>query len=165
DFTGAALSVVALLLVLLALSRAPVTGWLDPVTIAIAAAAVVTVAVFVLSQRLARHPLVSPVVFADRARTLALLSTFLMALPRGGLVLLVSLALQLLHGSTPLEAGQMAFVAALALTAASPFAGFMVRRVGVQLLCLITPLIVLIGIALVYASGMEGGASIAGLAL
>ncbi|MBI0383365.1 DHA2 family efflux MFS transporter permease subunit, partial [Streptomyces albiflaviniger] len=123
DYLGAVLSTLALGGLILALSEGGAMGWTStPVLVGLLLFAVVT-PLFLLVQARRRHPLLDLSLFADRARSMAYLALFLMAMAYFAVVLLMSLYLQAASGMPAYQAGLHVLYVALAMAAVSPVAG------------------------------------------
>lgn len=134
DYLGALLSTLALGGLVAALSEGGAIGWTStPVLVGALLFALATPA-FLLVESRRRHPLLDLRLFADRERSLAYLSLFLMALARFAVVLLVSLYLQAARGMGPFQAGVHVMWVAIGMAAASPLVGRLAQRYGARLL-------------------------------
>ncbi|MEU3983498.1 DHA2 family efflux MFS transporter permease subunit [Streptomyces sp. NPDC026672] len=134
DHLGAVLSALALGGLILALSEGGALGWSSvPVVAGLALFAVFT-PLFLAVQARRRHPLVDLGLFADRARSMAYLALFFMAMAYFAVVLLMSLYLQAASGMPPYRAGLHVLYVALAMAAASPAAGRLRGRFGARAL-------------------------------
>lgn len=123
DYLGAVLSTLALGGLILALSEGGAMGWTSPPVLAGLVLFVVFTPLFLLVQARRRHPLLDLSLFADRARSMAYLALFLMAMAYFAVVLLMSLYLQAASGMPPYKAGLHVLYVALAMAAVSPVAG------------------------------------------
>ncbi|MCG7205134.1 DHA2 family efflux MFS transporter permease subunit [Streptomyces arenae] len=134
DYLGAALSAVALGGLILALSEGGAMGWSSVPVLAGLALFVVFTPLFLLVQARRRHPLMDLSLFADRARSMAYLALFLMAMAYFAVVLLMSLYLQAASGMAPYEAGLHVLYVALAMAIVSPVAGGLRSRFSARIL-------------------------------
>ncbi|MFI7103202.1 DHA2 family efflux MFS transporter permease subunit [Streptomyces sp. NPDC050161] len=123
DYLGALLSTLALGGLILALSEGGALGWTSTPVLAGLALFTVFGPFFLAVQARRRHPLLDLTLFADRARSLAYLALFLMAMAYFAVVLLMSLYLQAAAGMAPYQAGLHVLYVALAMAAAAPVAG------------------------------------------
>jgi DHA2 family methylenomycin A resistance protein-like MFS transporter len=124
DHAGQAAAVAALGLLTAALILGGAAGWGDPVTLGALAAAIAAGAGFWWWERRARHPLVPPSFFTDRARTVAIASAGLMGFAFYGTLFVTSLYFQQLRGLSPAAAG----AALLPLTAGSAIGPLLLYR-------------------------------------
>jgi MFS family permease len=116
-------------------------GWGNPVTIALLAGAVVSLAAFWAIERRVADPMFRLPLFRIRAFTFGTLSTFLAAVARGGLMFMLIIWLQgiwlPLHGYDYTEAPLWAGIYMLPLTAglllAGPVSGYLSDRYGARL--------------------------------
>lgn len=122
--TGAALGAV------LALTLAGTAGWAAPVTLAVAAAAVVLAAGFAAHERLARAPLVEPALRRIGSLRVGVAATALYMASVGSEFYVVTLLLQEQRGYPPLRAGLAFLPLAALVTAGSAVTGRAVRRFG-----------------------------------
>jgi EmrB/QacA subfamily drug resistance transporter len=134
DLAGALLSLLALGGVVLALAEGGALGWSSPAVLLGAAAFLVAAPLFVLVQRRRRYPLVDLSLFRSRERTLAYVATFLLALARFAVVLLIALYLQAAQGLDAADAGVRVTPVALAMMALSPLAGRLATRYPARIL-------------------------------
>ncbi|MGW8375330.1 DHA2 family efflux MFS transporter permease subunit [Streptomyces sp. ODS28] len=123
DYLGAALSTLALGGLVLALSEGGAQGWTSAPVLAGLLLFVLFTPLFLMAQARRRHPLIDLSLFADRARAMAYLALFLMAMAYFAVVLLMSLYLQAASGMPPYQAGLHVLYVALAMAIASPIAG------------------------------------------
>ncbi|MEV7391364.1 DHA2 family efflux MFS transporter permease subunit [Streptomyces sp. NPDC091215] len=134
DHLGAVLSALALGGLILALSEGGAMGWSStPVVAGLLLFAAFT-PLFLLVQARRRHPLLDLSLFADRARSMAYLALFLMAMAYFAVVLLMSLYLQAAAGMPPYRAGVHVLYVALAMAAVSPVAGSLRGRFSARTL-------------------------------
>ena len=116
----------------LALSEGGAKGWGSPLVVLGAALAIIGLPVFLVMQLRVKDPLVDLRLFADRARAMAYLAVFLMAVARFALVLLASLFVQAAQGLSALQAGIRVVPLALGIMAASPTAGRLANKLGAR---------------------------------
>lgn len=128
DLFGAVLVTVAVAGLVFALSEGGAKGWLTVPVMMGLGAFVIGLPAFVLWERSRRHPLLDLGLFVDRDRTIAFSSSFLMAVSRGGIGLIVSLYLQAVLGLDPFHAGLLVMPLAIGVATASPIAGRLARR-------------------------------------
>ncbi|OCB09899.1 hypothetical protein A5717_24400 [Mycolicibacterium porcinum] len=134
DYFGAVLSTLGLGGLILAISQGGILGWTSrPVLLGIGLFMICT-PVFLLVQSRRRHPLLELALFADRARSLAYLSLFLMAMAYYAVVLLMSLYLQAAGGMSADQAGTRVLYVAVGMAIASPIAGQLRPQVSVRVL-------------------------------
>ncbi|WP_051898470.1 MFS transporter [Sciscionella sediminilitoris] len=134
DFPGAILSMLGIGGLILALSEGGTVGWTSlPVLIGLALFVLCLPAFLVLQSR-RRHPLLDLSLFTDRARSLAYLSLFLMAMAYYAVVLLMSLYLQAVAGKSADEAGFHVLYVAVGMAVASPVAGRLRARFSTRAL-------------------------------
>ena len=124
DRVGQALAILTLVLVTGGVIRGGESGWASPVTIALLVAGVLLGAGFVAWERSVREPMLPPVFFTNRVRTVAVVCASLMGFLFYGTLFLMSLYFQELRGWTPGSTG----VALLPLTVGSLAGPFVIYR-------------------------------------
>lgn len=134
DVAGAVLSTAWLTSVVLMLTEGGARGWTSPLVLGTAAASAVLFPVLFQLQRRRRDPLVDLALFRDRERAMAYLATFLLALSRLALVLLISLFLQAAQGLDAFSAGLRVTPVAAGMMLAAPIAGRLAARIPPQVL-------------------------------
>jgi len=115
-------------------------GWLSPRVLALLAAGVLLLVVFVAIERRVRDPLFRLPLFRIRAFTFGTLSTFLSAVARGGLMFMLIIWLQGIwlpeHGfdfaSTPLWAGIYMLPLTFGMLLSGPVSGYLSDRFGAR---------------------------------
>ena len=130
DFTGAVLTIVALIGLTLALSRGTAWGWSSARTIACAAAGFAALAAFVVLEPRAAEPLVDFSFFADSSFRVPMLSLFLSFVGLFAAVFLVPFYLQRTAGMEPAAIGRVLVVVPLLLLLVSPVSGVLSDRLG-----------------------------------
>lgn len=129
DYAGGILTVVILVLVVFVLSRGNELGWTGPVTIGLSVVALTLLLTLFVVERRAVHPLIDPVLFHSRARSMAYAATTMMSVAQSAVALLVSLFLQAIQGASPLQAGLWIMPLAGGIMVASPIAGRLASRI------------------------------------
>ncbi|MEV0280520.1 MFS transporter [Streptomyces sp. NPDC050610] len=134
DYLGAVLSTLGLGGLILALSEGGALGWTSPPVLVGGALFLAFTPLFLVVQARRRQPLLDLGLFADRARSLAYLSLFLVAMAYFAVVLLMSLYLQAAAGMAPYQAGLHVLYVAVAMAAAAPAAGRLRERFSARAL-------------------------------
>ena len=124
DRVGQATAVVALVLITGAVIRGGEAGWGSPITVAMLIAGVMVGIAFAAWERRVAEPMLPPAFFADRLRTVAVVSAALMGFLFYGTLFLMSLYFQELRGWTPGSTG----VALLPLTVGTLAGPFVIYR-------------------------------------
>jgi MFS transporter, DHA2 family, methylenomycin A resistance protein len=124
DRFGQVTAVLAMGLVTAAVIRGGESGWGSPVTIGMFLAGLVVGTAFWIAERRVREPMLPPVFFADRVRTVAVVCASLMGFLFYGTLFLMSLYFQLLRGWSPGSTG----VALLPLTVGTLAGPFVLYR-------------------------------------
>jgi EmrB/QacA subfamily drug resistance transporter len=164
DTAGAVLSAVAIGGLVLALSEGGANGWGTWPVFAGAVAFAVAAPAFVVVQKRRAFPMVDVGLFGDRERTLAYLVTFLQAVARFSVVLLVALYVQAASGADSARAGIDVLPASAGMLIASPVAGRLARHYSARILST-AGLAVAAAALLVLAVRLEPGTSDLELAL
>jgi EmrB/QacA subfamily drug resistance transporter len=123
DRTGGGLTVLILTTSILWLSKGNEWGWASPLSLGLLSVATVSTGALVLVERASANPLIDPVLFRDRARSMAYAATTVMSLTQSAIVLLVALYLQAVQGLSPLHSALLVIAMAGGIVVASPLAG------------------------------------------
>ncbi|MFB9447591.1 MFS transporter [Dactylosporangium vinaceum] len=130
DLAGAATLVSGMLLMVYSLVSAPDRGWLHPVTLALAAAAIALLAAFLVIERRVRHPLIRLGILRTGAIVRANLSMVALFGSYLSFQFMMTLYLQnVLHWS-PLRMALALLPAGLLVAFGSPFTGRLITRYG-----------------------------------
>jgi EmrB/QacA subfamily drug resistance transporter len=132
DLVGTALVATALFTLVDAIIEAPARGWTAPVSLAEAAGALVTLAVFVWWELSVSDPLIDLTVFTSRAFSAAAGAVTVVFFALFGSLFVLTQYLQLVHGYSPLAAGVRALPFALAMGAVSPLSTVVAKRLGIR---------------------------------
>jgi EmrB/QacA subfamily drug resistance transporter len=130
DWPGTVLAVAGLVAVVYGLSEAATKGWSAPETIALLAAGVVLLAVFVLVERRVSHPLLPLPIVLNRFRGGAYLAIGLSGVGSFGIFLFLTYYLQLTLGYSPVKAGLAFLPMVVAIVAASTTSSGVLPRTG-----------------------------------
>ena len=164
DLAGAAVSVLALVAGVLALSLGGTLGWTDPAVLLCGLAALVLWPVFALLQARRPAPLVDLALLADRGRACALGAAFAMSAAYSSVVLLLALYLQAARGEDATGAGVAVLPVALGMLLTAPLAGRLARAVDARVLST-AGLVVTAGGLLVVAAALSPAGPYTGAAL
>lgn len=124
DRFGQVTAVIAMGLVTAAVIHGGESGWRSPITIGMLLAGLLFGAAFWTAERRMREPMLPPVFFANRVRTVAVVCAALMGFVFYGTLFLMSLYFQLLRGWSPGSTG----VALLPLTVGTLAGPFLIYR-------------------------------------
>jgi EmrB/QacA subfamily drug resistance transporter len=105
DVAGAASATLGMSALVFGIIRSATAGWYDPVTVAMLAAGVVLLVLFVVNEKRAKQPMVPLRVFANRERAAAYAARFLFIGAMFGFFFFTTQFLQGVSGFSPLEAG------------------------------------------------------------
>ncbi|GAA1282331.1 MFS transporter [Planotetraspora silvatica] len=130
DLPGNVLVLAGLGGLLLALSEVTRLGWGHPLVSGGLAVFVLALPLFVLREGRARHPVVDMRMFRDPPFALGTAASFLNSVARIGVVFLVSLFFQSVHGEDPVPAALKVLPLSIAAMAASVTSGFLQRRLS-----------------------------------
>ncbi|MFB4308981.1 MFS transporter [Actinomadura sp. GTD37] len=119
DVAGALLSLAGFASVVYAFTRAESVGWRSPEVLALLACGLLLLAVFVVAERRASHPLLPMRVLLNRLRAGAFLAITLMFVAMFGFYLFMSYYTQTVLGYSPVQAGLTLIINALAALAGS----------------------------------------------
>lgn len=140
DVGGTALAVVGLGALTYGLTGLGESG-AQPVLVGAVVAGGLALVAFVLVERRSRHPLVPPVLFADRVFTAANTVTLLLYGALGVVFLLLVLQLQTVAGFSPLAAGTALLPVTAVMLLFSARAGALAGRIGPRLPMTVGPLV------------------------
>ncbi len=155
DLPGSALVPACLGGLLLALSEVTRLGWGHPVVVSGLVVFAVTLPLFVVRELRARHPVVDIRMFRDLPFAFGTLASLLNSVAGIGVVFLISLLFQAVHGEDPVRAALKVLPLSVAAMSASVASGFLQRKLNPRtvaavgtslstaglagLLCLISP--------------------------
>ena len=163
DIAGASAAGAALLFALLALTLGNGDGWLSPVVVALAFAAVASIALFVAIEARAADPVVPLAVFRSRplvgASVVGLLSTAAMC----SLFFFISLYLQAVAGYSVLATGAAFLPMTAVIAIGSPLAGIAGGRITARALA--GSGMALLSVAMLLLSRLDDGLGITGIVL
>jgi EmrB/QacA subfamily drug resistance transporter len=132
DVPGAVLITGGVIAIVYALSEGNVVGWVTVRTLGVLAGAVVLIALFLLVEARAQQPLVPLGVFRLRPVSVANATNVLVIGAFVGVMYILTLFLQGVHGFTPLETGLCLALAGVAGFAGGVVAGKLPGRIGVR---------------------------------
>jgi EmrB/QacA subfamily drug resistance transporter len=152
DWPGTVLEVAGLVALVYGLAEAATAGWGAPLTLALLAAGVVLLAVFVLVERRVAHPLLPLRIVLNRFRGGAYLAIGLSSIGVFGIFLFLTYYLQLTLAYSPVRSGLAFLPMVAAIVAASTISsGVLMPRVGPRPLITAGLLIAAGGLALMAA--------------
>jgi EmrB/QacA subfamily drug resistance transporter len=132
DPVGALLSVAGLGLLVYAIIEAPHSGWGDPLTLGLLAAAIVALGVLIAWESRHPSPLYDLHLFRNRSFSGSILAVGLTYLALGGALFILTLYLQFVLGYSPLEAGIRLVPAALVVALVTPLSVTISERLGIR---------------------------------
>jgi EmrB/QacA subfamily drug resistance transporter len=138
DVPGNLLVLVSLGSLLIGLSEVGDRSWGDPVVVGCLALFVLVVPVFFLVERRSAHPVVDVGLFSDLPFALGLLTSFLNAVSRMAVVLLIALFYQAVHGEDPVSAGLKVLPLPVAAMIASACSGVLHARLTPRTIVLLS---------------------------
>ncbi|MCL6444345.1 MAG: MFS transporter [Alicyclobacillus sp.] len=119
---------------ILALSEGGVTGWGSPMVIAGLVLFVVFAGIFIWVERKVEFPMIDFSLFRDRPYAMANLSTFLNALARSSIVLLIALYYQVVHDDNPFTAGLRVLPVTVGMMMGAPLVAPFTEKYSARLL-------------------------------
>lgn len=132
DFPGAVLLAVALVAVMLVLSKGQSWGWLSRAILGLSVLSLVTVVCFIRREQHTGSPVVDLSLFRSRAFSLGNVTGLLSYGVTFGTFLLIPYELERLYGDTPLQAGALLTAVPVALGIVAPMSGAWSDRVGAR---------------------------------
>ncbi len=157
DISGAISATVGLSVLVLGIVRTDVTGWGSVSTIALIAAGVLLLALFlVIEGRFARSPLMPLGIFASRALSAANAVVLLIGAATFGMWFFVSLYLQQVLGYSPIKAGLAFLPMTASIALGSMFASRAIARIGTKPLLATGMLLQTAGLLLFAAVPVHG---------
>jgi EmrB/QacA subfamily drug resistance transporter len=152
DVPGTLLAVVALGALTWSLTALGAQG-VGAVPLAVLGLGAAALAMFVVVERRSPHPLVPPLLFADRTFTAANIVTLLVYGALGVVFLLLVLQLQVVGGFSPLAAGTALLPVTAVMLVFSARAGDLAQRIGPRLPMTVGPLLSAAGLLLLQRIG------------
>jgi EmrB/QacA subfamily drug resistance transporter len=147
DLAGTLTFVGGLTGLVLALSKAGLSGWGDPLVLAGFATAAVLLPVFVVVEWRGRSPMLDLSLFENRLFAAAATTAFLNGFARFALTFLFVFYFQGPQGQSPIMAGLELAPLAIGMLVASPLAGMLADRHGSRVLAALGMLVTALGIA------------------
>jgi EmrB/QacA subfamily drug resistance transporter len=132
DFPGAILLAVALVAIMLVLSKGQTWGWLAGSTLALILVSVLTVSLFIWREQHTGSPVVDLTLFRSRAFSLGNITGLLAYGVTFGIFLLIPYELERIYGDSPLQAGALLTAVPVALAIVAPMSGVWSDRVGAR---------------------------------
>jgi len=157
DVPGAALSIVGVGALVYAIIEAPHRGWAAPETLATFGLAAVALALFVVREVTARHPMLDLRLFRDRRFSVASGGIALTFFTLFGTFFLVSQFLQLVLGLSPLSAGLVQLPVSVIMLSVAPQVPRFVDRLGARRVVPVGMTLVALGMAVL--SQLDAGSS------
>lgn len=132
DIPGAVLITAGVIAIVYALSEGNVVGWVSAQTLGVLAGAVVLIALFLVVEARTAQPLVPLSIFRLRPVSVANATNILVIGAFVGVIYILTLFLQGVHGFTPLETGLCFALAGVAGFTGGMVAGKLPGRIGVR---------------------------------
>ena len=130
DWIGLLLGTPAVVMLMYAVDRSNALGWGSPLVVSLLAVSAVLFVLFVWRQRAASDPLLHLELFRDRTFTFSVVLGFVMVTALFGVMLLLPLYLQQVHGYDALHTGMMLMPQAATAALCMPLGGFLSDRIG-----------------------------------
>jgi Na+/melibiose symporter-like transporter len=147
DYRGALAFSTFLVSLLLTLTLGPGTGWLEPATLAGAAAALLLLVVFIAVERRNAAPMIDLALFRNAEFALGALAALVTFMGIASTRFLVPFFLQAVRGIPAQQVGVLIVPAAVVTAIAAPFAGRFADRFGIRLFANVGMAITLLGFA------------------
>lgn len=145
DFPGAISLFIGLLAFLLALTVGQKEGFGDPAVLGLLATCLVFLALFVVTERRTRQPMVDLALFRNKLFSVNLVTGFIMFISSAGTVLLMPFFLQNVLGYRPQAAGLLLSVVPVSMGLLAPLAGALSDRFGTRRLTAVGLAMLLLG--------------------
>ena len=155
DWTGAALAVGALAGLTFGLIDGESAGWADPAVIASLCAGAALLAAFLIVQKRSATPMLPLSVFSVQRFSITNAATFFIYAALGGVLFLLPVQLQVVDGYSPIEAGVSLLPLTVVMLLLSSRSGKLAARIGPWLQMSVGPLVVGIGIVLLWRTGND----------
>ncbi|HTE22188.1 MAG TPA: MFS transporter [Candidatus Limnocylindria bacterium] len=155
DPAGALLSIAGLSAVVYAIIEAPVHGWLSGSTLAIGAAGLAALAMFVWWELRVKHPMLDVRLFKLPAFGISALSLTLVFFALMGMFFNLAMLMQLVYGYSPLSSAVRMLPVAFTLMVAAPLSTPLAARFGKRRSVAAGMLIVAVGTALLSTVGVD----------
>ncbi len=154
DIPGVILFTAAVVPVLIALTIAETSSWLDPSVIGWFAAGVVFLVLFVFAESRAEDPMIPLKLFRNRTFTVSSIATFLAVFGFSTLIIFLPLWFQIVKGESTTASGYLLFPFLVGLIFSSILAGQIVSRTG-RYKWLLAGALVMMAIGLALFSGLR----------
>jgi EmrB/QacA subfamily drug resistance transporter len=152
DLPGAGTAVVGLGGLTYALIEGPALGWKSPTVLALLIVAVATLLLFYWVERRSSDPMLPLAMFKQRQFSATNAVTFAVYAALSGALFLFPVALQVVSGYSPLQAGLALMPLTVIMLALSARSGRLATRIGPRLQMSVGPIIVGAGLALLSTS-------------
>jgi EmrB/QacA subfamily drug resistance transporter len=131
DWAGAALLVASVTLLLLVIQWGGSTyAWNSPLILGMIAATLISVAAFIMVERRVEEPIVPLALFGNRVFAGSAVVGFIVGLAMFGAIIFMPLFLQIVHGSSPTQAGLQLIPMMAGILSASIISGRLISRFG-----------------------------------
>jgi len=130
DVTGALLSIASIGLSCFFATSGAENGWLSPITIAVFAGALLSIAGFIWRERTARHPMLDLTLFRNGTIRGAAIAQIGTAIAMAGVMFSLILHFQYAYGWSPVRAGLANLPMIATMLLASPLAEALVKKYG-----------------------------------
>jgi EmrB/QacA subfamily drug resistance transporter len=150
DKPGLAVSTAMLFLLTYTIIEAPDRGWTSPATLVGFGVTAVLIAVFIVRERRAAHPMLDVRLFTDRRFSAASGAVMITFFSLAGFIFLITQYFQLVRGYDPLSTGARIIPVAVSIAVASVAGGILAPRVGTR--TVVTTGLVMFGSAMAWIS-------------
>jgi MFS family permease len=132
DWSGTITFTIGMLLLLLVLTFGGFVGWLNKAVIALSAAAIIFIALFIYIENRKEEPLLDMRLFKTKSLAFAYLSTLFNGIARGAVTFLLVFYFQGIKGMDPILAGIMLSPFAISMMVISPISGWLSDKYGAR---------------------------------
>jgi len=147
DWIGFLLGTPAVVTLMYAVDRSSTLGWSSPLVVSLLLTAAVLFTLFVVRQRTAAEPLLHLELFRDRTFSWSIVLGFVIVTAMFGVMLLLPLYLQEVHGYDALHTGLLLMPQAATAAVFMPLGGYLTDRIGPR------P-VVMFGLVVLVAGGL-----------
>jgi EmrB/QacA subfamily drug resistance transporter len=167
DLSGAATFMTGLVLLLFALNRGEIWGWLSPLTLGLILVSLLILALFIRIESRTPSPMLDLTLFRSRVFNTAAISPLLNYVAMYSLLFLIPFYLIQGRGLTPAQAGLILTAQPLVMAVMAPFAGTFSDRIGAQIPTTLGMLVMSVGLFMLSRLTLDSSTAyvVAGLAI
>jgi EmrB/QacA subfamily drug resistance transporter len=155
DLAGAAILFAGLMSLLLALTLGQQSGFTETVVLALFAASLICLALFVLIERRVRFPMIDLSLFQSRLFSINLVTAFMIFVSMAGTIILMPFYLENVLGYDTQSVGFLLAIVPIAVGITAPLSGALSDRVGTRPITVLGLAILLLGFGAVSTLSLE----------